>query len=656
MKIVLEGWESKGLRCPDVKVSLVVGGQVPRVTLIQMPNGTGKTTTLLLLNAALSGEAEKWTQKKVRDMRFQGDDIQKGQFLVKLRIDDHPLTFELNLDFESGSATYKTSSPVLGGIKSGHRYPPDWFKFFQPEFVRLFVFDGELAGKLLETEDNAAQKAIDALCQLYLLDRVGDRAQSEWEEATKAGGPKAPQGLARYKNSQNQLRAKKRKLEKSLHEAKTELKLIEKQIGERAQEVEKHRASVEEKQAHREALTLKKTKAKQKQSNAAIEVLSLLRRPNTIHKNWGKALVMLKDNLDRLHLPESTSKQFFDELVQEVNCICGREMDEAAKAHIKEHAANYLGEEISGQLNSLKTAIQTYVLNPEAKKPDDLKTAANELSNATLESETIDAEEKSLLHEIDAEAPASVLEKIAELDQLKQEQSVLLDLVEELTRTASDDDGDDTSCLDAIEKQLKNVDKKVAAITETVELRDKTELVKSITTQAKEEARKQISQVMRDDSNIKLQEILWRNPITIEDIGKSIKLKGQGGASTGQSLSVGYVFWVTLLGRGHHKLPLIVDSPANPLDNTVRREIAPLIPKLCEQFIAFTISPERESFVEPLHKAAKEDVLYLTLFRPNKNTKDLEAGLPKGGVTKTDGGILVNDREFFNSFDSKDEV
>ena len=58
MRILFQGWKSKGLNCPDMDVSVGGDRTNPRVTLIQMPNGTGKTTTLahrvahLLVNGA----------------------------------------------------------------------------------------------------------------------------------------------------------------------------------------------------------------------------------------------------------------------------------------------------------------------------------------------------------------------------------------------------------------------------------------------------------------------------------------------------------------------------------------------------------------------------------------------------------------------------
>ena len=43
MKLSIAGWETENLRCPDMEVNLVnSSGNIPPVSLIQMPNGTGK--------------------------------------------------------------------------------------------------------------------------------------------------------------------------------------------------------------------------------------------------------------------------------------------------------------------------------------------------------------------------------------------------------------------------------------------------------------------------------------------------------------------------------------------------------------------------------------------------------------------------------------
>ncbi len=84
-------------------------GKTARVALVQMPNGTGKTTTLTLLNAALSGDAANWGEDRVRLFRRPGDLNPRGKFIVRLLVDDRPLTLELLLDFEAGRASYRTT-------------------------------------------------------------------------------------------------------------------------------------------------------------------------------------------------------------------------------------------------------------------------------------------------------------------------------------------------------------------------------------------------------------------------------------------------------------------------------------------------------------------------------------------------------------------
>ncbi|MGD1804195.1 hypothetical protein ACP6PL_01965 [Dapis sp. BLCC M126] len=59
MKIKVFLLKTEGLRCPDMKINLLSGVNPAHVSLIQMPNGTAKTTTLSLIRAAMNGEANK---------------------------------------------------------------------------------------------------------------------------------------------------------------------------------------------------------------------------------------------------------------------------------------------------------------------------------------------------------------------------------------------------------------------------------------------------------------------------------------------------------------------------------------------------------------------------------------------------------------------
>src|SRR5215213_3135913 len=136
MQISIAGWQSQGLRCPDVNVNLRAGEGVPfHVAFLQMPNGTGKTTTLDLLKAALSGEAERWDETAVRGLRRRGESHAGGNFKVKLLVDGRPLTFEIDLDFENGRALCLTTRPGSGGVHRRWAPPPEMRRFLDRSFL-----------------------------------------------------------------------------------------------------------------------------------------------------------------------------------------------------------------------------------------------------------------------------------------------------------------------------------------------------------------------------------------------------------------------------------------------------------------------------------------------------------------------------------------
>lgn len=68
-------WKAEGFRCPDHEIIFLgEDDKIRPVTLIQMPNGTGKTTTLELLRAALSGSASEgqWSKERIEPGTYEG--------------------------------------------------------------------------------------------------------------------------------------------------------------------------------------------------------------------------------------------------------------------------------------------------------------------------------------------------------------------------------------------------------------------------------------------------------------------------------------------------------------------------------------------------------------------------------------------------------
>ena len=655
MKIELIGWDSEGLRCPDVKIDLMHNGKVAPIALLQMPNGTGKTTTLNMLRAALNGEAVKWDANRIRVFRRPGENTEKGVFAVHLLIDDRPLTFELTLDFDEGKAKYRTTSTADGGISHGWNPPAKIHRFFTENFVRLFVFDGEFAERLLDSRESEAEKAIDALCQLYLLEDIAREAEQTWQQATRNRTATTEQGLARYINTKNKLdkqigivvAARKQSVE-NIEVLTSEVTTWATKIAERASQ-QKHLKE------QYDAKNNQKIEAQNEVDRITLEVMALVRQPQTLSQVFVDELVEVKSQLDRLKLPSSTSSQFFVELLDEAECICGRPMTEEAKETIQKRSERYLGAETSGVLNSLKHDIDSLVMQDESSGIDDLQNALEKLDAAVTVKTQLDTYARTLWDQLIAGGGDELIEWERTLREKEKKLEQLQTLLDEIDREHLEGDNENTMCYKSLRKQLREVNIKISEITGTLELREQTSILQKIVSLSMQKARKYIRDGLTQECNDRLATVLARSPLRVESIERSLKLKGQEGASVGQTLSVGYTFLTNLLHRGQHQFPLVIDSPANPVDILVRREIGKLIPELCEQFVGFTISSEREGFVSSLDGESNGNIKYMTMFRKGPGTHNLIDGLESFDVEENDTCVLVHGKEYFNRFDLEEE-
>lgn len=656
MKVSVAGWSSRGLRCPDVDISLLNKADEPaKVALIQMPNGTGKTTTLELIRAALTGEATKWSPDRVREFRRPVSEVESGRFLITLRMNDRPLTLEMRLDFDAGSVSYRTSTPGSGGLKDRYDPPPQILKFLTPAFLNLFIFDGEFADELLASKAGRADEAIDALCRLDLLAQVKEIADDQWRKAVSKGGPKSAESLNRLRNAETELIAERDRRQKARAAARDIIADHAKRAEELERRINERLSSVQTTRVRHGEATLALQAASSAVTLASATVMGHLRNPLALHPRFAGDLVALKENLDHLKLPETSSAQFFNDLIKEPECICGREMNAAARAEIQNRARSFLDTDESGAINLLKSQIELFVDSPDGRSSHDrLTDALGELGKAMrakLEAQqTLSALAKRLADAGDDELREWQL-AIAELQRKTAECTGLLAIIE-----AVDEDPatDKPKSLKVLEARIKETGRKIAELSQTVDLKQKTELLGQILDKTATLARDRIRGELVAASNERLEMVLANDPLRIDRIDSSLHLANQTGASVGQKLSVGYTFLMSALSRGDNDFPLVVDSPANPIDEGVRRSIGKLIPELCTQFVGFTINTERAGFVQALEKAS-DDCLFLTLFRKTAGTQRLQKNLPGHGVTETDNAILVRDRDYFMRFDITEE-
>jgi DNA polymerase III delta prime subunit len=644
------GWKADGLRCPDHEVDFRKSGDSPHgVSLIQMPNGTGKTTTLGLLRAALSGSAAKggWDGTEMMKYRKLGSDQTNGSFEVRLMLGSERVTIIMNFDFEVSRVRYKTTRGE--GQVDGFEPPYEFRRFMSAAFVEAFVFDGELAERLLDEKHLRAEEIVEDLFQIGTLKKLQDKITEYWDEVTKKSATeevaltRRQNKLKRLREHLDRCRAQKEDLEGRRDETAARL---QQQYAAYEQEISKEESRAQELEQRKDTAASLRRQVREE----ALDILDVMRSPNALSPIFARTLHDLKIGLDRVKLPESAAREFFTELAEEEFCVCGRLIDDHIRGEIRSRAEQYLGSNDVTLLNAMKTAIQDAVGQSHESAEEELRRKLHHLSMAMGEERSA-RNEVDLLQRAAEQADPAVRDASEEIRRLE---TRLADISDELDQHTNGDTSENTRDVNVLAVRVKDAEDDVAEITKTITLKRKRDILRKILREAYHTARRGILDEVRDEANQRIRELMPHNEIEILRIEKCLVLAGKEGGSVGENLSIAYAFLASLFNRSEHQLPFIVDSPANPIDLANRSRIGPLIPRLTRQFIAFTISSEREQFVPNLKQACDDGVQFITLFR-KVDEQLIEAARVTPDHVETRDGIVVHGEPFFNEFQVQTE-
>jgi predicted nucleic acid-binding Zn-ribbon protein len=618
-----------------------------------MPNGTGKTTTLTLLRAALSGSLANGNvaPDEVRAYRKRNGGSDTGQFVVHLRIGDRKVSFILDFDFDQGSLNYHTTLP--SGMKRGFHPPPDFSPFARKDFVQFFVFHGELAKQLISREHADAAKAIDDLFQLEIFLALVNRVEEYWEAEVEDRTATEERGLTRRRNRVRRLRERidelverRDELQDELEEVKASLERNEERFSEELEEQQEQQKKVL--QAQREL-----HEAENRVTRVTEQILDSLKNPCAFHNVVVERLYNFKQSLDKVQLPESAAREFFVELAGQEECVCGRPLDDSTRATIEERAEQYLGSENVAFLNALKSQLSDqYEPDPGRHasrlidRTQDLNDAVKSVAQLRTRRDAIEADAATGDPQLE-----QAREELRELRERKEQLKHQLADFEDSTSTGPDEN---VQGIAVLRKRLTEARQKLAEITDTLTLKRKRDALESILQRAHKLSREQLGVEIRKETNERIRTLMPDNPIRVERIDRCLVLEDQASGSTGENLTVAYAFLSTLFNRAEHRLPFVVDSPANPIDLEIRRQVGELVPHLGDQFIAFTISSERAGFLEPLEQTAPR-IQYVTLFGSDNPKVDL-GGMAGQDVRESKDGLVVHGRDFFWTFQVDEEA
>lgn len=596
----------------DLEISFLKeeGGIEPHhISLVQMPNGTGKTTTIRLMKYAMAGI--KPPEDAINSFAPIDTDATDGDFELHMYAENQYHAIRLFFNYIESKCIIYTTRQEGGGRQKGYKLPHEIQHILTPDFTDLFIFDGELSKKLLDRKDSAAKHAIEVIYNLDKLSILNNKIAEiiDQEQQNKESGVKSDQGLAQQKKILKNLESDQESLEKQASELKECIEEKTELFGKYEEDKEKFFDKYEnikiERDKTKEMLDESLTCIKQNAS----DILNDIREPPQYSPYFHDGLNKLANNLIKLKLPKTISTEFFKELADSEQCICGEPIDEQHKQNILRNANQYLSEDDITVMNSVKDSIRKM---GTFNKVDGL---IEELSKNQRTFNTLNQKLNILSLDFNKPDQMKVDELNGKIDLLKakiRDGEELLDIIETNDKAKIDDLSPDLNIY-CCEREIEKLKKRIMEATNTVQFTKQAKRLQEINNKIREESSAEIKKLIINESNSKLKQLLNTDDIVINDIAPAITIKDKDGVSQGQSLAIAYAYLATLFDDSKHKIPFVIDSPAGALDIDVRREVSSIIPKLYDQLIIFILSSERKGFMEGIEKYT--DIQYLTAYK-----------------------------------------
>ncbi len=666
-EVRLLGWSSSGLRCPDYAVDFrKPGGGTHRVTLLQMPNGTGKTTTLQLLRASLCGrspDGRDWANYPIGELRKAGGG-DTGEFVVDLLAQGKRWSFRLKFYFDRNEVDLFTTGPT--GEDIGFKPPRTLEPFLNANFVRFFVFDGELAAELTDAAKQNAGEAVDAMFQLNAFSAMqmwGKRYLDSKVQKQREGGAGATQtwqGIERKKTYVAEIESRLFDLKSEftkLEEEGKQLKHEELELINQAREAVRQQAEYRDRQ---DAALKDKNACESHLKKVRADLLDAARDPHQLSPAFARVMLEIRRGFDEVKLPEKSSREWFREIADNAEkCICGTKLEPHHREHIRSESERYLGSDAVVLLDRIKQDVAQKVGEFPEGSDTNMRRLAVELDQCLEKLGRAEEAYQRVQDEAANENPEikRTRERLEAIQQLQRELAIKLDRFDRPNQT---DRPRVWNNIPETDRELSRQKSILAAQTGTVELSEKQRALDELLDKVRRLARDRLGESLTRDVNASLDELMPDNRVRLASVGRSLKLLNRGGASVGETLTVAYSFLTRLSNGSRFGLPLIVDTPAAAVDQHIRGEIGRSLPRMVGQFIAFTISPERGPFIKALIEGSGGDLQYLTLFRSTNERlmRSLDAaGLATDDVRVSADARLVRGEAFFNAFqdDSKYE-
>ena len=628
MDIRILGWKADGLRGALEDFEIDLSDTLKPNILIQMPTGTGKTTTMSLLRKAFSGAS--FSADEIRSYRAESDPA-SGRFALSLALEQDMAKVVIDFDFEGEKASF-TTVLTPGGNRRGHALPRPYSRLLTPALARLFIFDGELATELRNQDLTRADEAVEALYRLSVLSTLrtyADEALDLKRKLNVHGTAQKPTGVTRRTTERDEAAARLAELKREREEAVDEKAKVDAELDTLLAEIERlaqHSSKLDE--------AFEKAKEAVNDAGSTLDerhahICSHFVRPQNLHPKIAERLSACYDQIEAAKLPGPSSTEWFEWLTRQKYCVCGTPISEHERDAIRAHKEQYLGGQQHGLINEIKYALK---VGASAITIDDR--IIEDLDRAT-------ADYRSARQQRTEAENRRVREAGGDIEALRDRQKSLErdsdKLRGQINRLES---SDATTWKDSIPACKAELDRRDAALNEaegTYELFRKVEAVKRLLDEVEIGTIARVREAIQTRTNEKLRDVIHAERLSLEAIDNALTLTGMSrqrdDVSVGQSLAIAYAFLTSLFQHASYRLPFVVDSPAGPIDVATRQSVSKLLPEMFPQLIMFVQSGERVGFVEAFYE--RNDVQYLTCWREDGRIRR-EAGMNIFQVFHTD--------------------
>lgn len=661
MIVSLIGWEAEGLRCPDIKVDFSVEKGKKQINLVQMPNGTGKSTTIELISTALNGI--EWNPNKVRQLKGVDNITEYGHFILKLNVSESEkkvgkeIVIQIEFNFDSGTMNFFTKKDNSVGLEIGWQPPQSIKPYLNDRCVDVFVFKGDKVDNLLSSEKNDAELSIKAFFGISSMEDFESEIDKHFS-SKQVTSTQTNKGETQKKNvlEKWELHLEELKSQKKIYLGK--LRKINLEYDVKKENYEKIINGQSQNQKELTSLEIKLEAAKNSLSMASNEAMSALRNPFFISINIQNKLKQLKTNLDVMKLP-GTSIEFFHELTEQPNCVCDRPIHNEQKVAILKNATSYLSDEHVTIVNGIKKDVNSYIekANSQTKDNPFIKiTKAND--DLRLINQNLDAVRKKIkddANEVEkalmTEWESLITEKVNIETELEKFESTKMSLKQAMSGTP-----EACTSISITKKVIEDRQKELAEISNTVKQYQAKENLKKIIKYASDLALQKLNKELMITSNEKLKKILTKGTkLEILSISKNIQIgyhnKPQEKGSGGQNVAVAYSFATSILERSGIQFPLLVDHPFTALQESARREMAKILDQICHQFVGFVIDTEKQGFLPELMQSSSK-INLITIFNDIEGNQPYVDKLPKSKSKffRSKNGVVCYDNVFFEEF------